>query len=45
MGQHNTMDILHMMKKGQYMNTLERYHIYRTKKTYGNILNGTYAET
>jgi hypothetical protein len=21
------------------MNTLERYHIYKNKKTYGNILN------
>jgi hypothetical protein len=26
------------------MNTLERYHIYKYKKTYGNILNNTYAE-
>jgi hypothetical protein len=26
------------------MNTLERYHIYKNKKTYGNILNDTYSE-
>jgi hypothetical protein len=26
------------------MNTLERDHIYKHKKTYGNILNNTYAE-
>jgi hypothetical protein len=26
------------------MNTLERYHIYKNKKTDGSILNDTYAE-
>jgi hypothetical protein len=31
-------------KKGQHTNTLERYHIYKNKKTYGNILNDIYAE-
>jgi hypothetical protein len=37
------MDILSTTKKGQYMNTLERY-IYKNKKIYGNILNDAYAE-
>jgi hypothetical protein len=37
------MDILHITKKGQHINTLERY-IYKNKNTYGNILNDTYAE-
>jgi hypothetical protein len=32
-------------KKGQNRNKLERYYIYKNKKTYGNILNDTYAET
>jgi hypothetical protein len=41
---HDTMDILRITKEGQHMNTLERYHIYKNKKTYGNILNDTYAE-
>jgi hypothetical protein len=31
-------------KKGQHMNTLERYHIYKNKKTHGTILNDIYAE-
>jgi hypothetical protein len=41
---HDTMDIIRTTKKGQHMNTLERYYIYKNKKTYGNILNYTYAE-
>jgi hypothetical protein len=41
---HDTMDILRITKKGQHMNTLERYNIYKNKKMYGNILNDTYAE-
>jgi Fe-S cluster assembly scaffold protein SufB len=39
---HDTMDIL-SVKKGQHMDTLEKYYIYK-KKTCGNILNDTYAE-
>jgi hypothetical protein len=41
---HDTMDIPCVTKKGEHMNTLERYHIYKNKTTYGNILNNTCAE-
>jgi hypothetical protein len=38
------MDILQTTKKGQFMHPLERYHIFKSRKIDGNILNDTYAE-
>jgi hypothetical protein len=40
----NTMRTLQIQKKGQVMNTLERYHIYRITKD-GRQMNDTYSET
>jgi hypothetical protein len=34
----NTMKILNYQEKGQYLNTLERFHIHKTNKT-GRLLN------
>jgi hypothetical protein len=35
------MKILNYQEKGQYLNTLERFHIYKTNKT-GGLLNDNY---
>jgi hypothetical protein len=40
----DTTEILHLDKKGQLMNTWERYHIHRLSKD-GLRLNDTYADT
>jgi hypothetical protein len=40
----NTMEILRITKIVQFMNTLQRYHVYKNRKTEGNVLNDTYAE-
>jgi hypothetical protein len=36
---HDTIEILRTIKKGQCTNKLERYHDFKNRKTYGNILN------
>jgi hypothetical protein len=40
----NTLKILNTQEKGPYLNTLEKFHIYKTKKT-GILLNDNYADT
>jgi hypothetical protein len=40
----NTMKILNLQEKGQYLNTLERFHIYKTKMS-GGLLNNNYIHT
>jgi hypothetical protein len=39
----NTMEILNFQEKGNYLNTLERFHIYKAKKT-GGLLNDNYVD-
>jgi hypothetical protein len=39
----NTLEILNFKEKGTYLNTLERFHIYKAKKT-GGLLNN-YMDT
>jgi hypothetical protein len=40
----NTMKILNLQEKGQYLNTLERSHIYKTKIS-GGLLNDNNIHT
>jgi hypothetical protein len=40
----NTMEIQNFQEKGNYLNTLERFHIYKAKKT-GGLLNANYVDT
>jgi hypothetical protein len=40
----NSLEILNIQGKGSYLNTLERFHIYRTKQT-GYLLNDIHADT
>jgi hypothetical protein len=40
----NTLKILNTQGKGPYLNTLEKFHIYKTKKT-GVLLNDNCADT
>jgi hypothetical protein len=40
----NTMKILNLQEKGQYLNALERFHIYKTKMS-GGLLNDNYVHT
>jgi hypothetical protein len=37
------MEILNFQEKGSYLNTLERFHIYRAKKA-GQLLNDNYTD-
>jgi hypothetical protein len=39
----DTMPVVNIQNKGPYLNTLERFHIYKEQKT-GVILNGNYAD-
>jgi hypothetical protein len=40
----DTMDILRITKRGRIMNTLGRYHIYKSIKMKGNVSNDTHAK-
>jgi hypothetical protein len=40
----DTMEVLHLNRKGQLMNTWERFHIYKLTKD-GLQLNDTHADT
>jgi hypothetical protein len=40
----NTLQILNTQGKGPYLNTLEKFHIYKTNKT-DILLNDNYADT
>jgi hypothetical protein len=40
----DTLDILHIERKGPLMNTLERFHIYKLSKE-NMHMNNTYADT
>jgi hypothetical protein len=40
----DTLKILNTQGKGPYLNTLEKFHIYITKKA-GTLLNENYADT
>jgi hypothetical protein len=40
----NTLKILNTQGKGPYLNTLEKFHIYKTKKS-GILLNENYTDT
>jgi hypothetical protein len=39
-----TLEILNLQEKDQYLNTLERFHIYKTNKV-GGLLNDNYIHT
>jgi len=41
---HNTMEILQFQKKGTYLNTIERFHIYK-ETIQNNHLNDEYTTT
>jgi hypothetical protein len=39
-GMENTLNILNTQKKGPFLNTLEKFHIYKAKKKkFGNLFN------
>jgi hypothetical protein len=40
----NTLEVLNFQEKGTYVTTLERFYIYRAKKT-GELLNDNYTDT
>jgi hypothetical protein len=40
----NAMEIINFQEKGQYPNTLEQFHMYKTNKT-GGLLNDNYIHT
>jgi hypothetical protein len=40
----NTMKVIKIDKKGKYLNTLEKYHIYKRNKD-GLQMNDTYIDT
>jgi hypothetical protein len=40
----NTLKILNIQEKVTYLNTIERFHIYKTKKT-AILLNDNYTDT
>jgi hypothetical protein len=40
----NTMEISNFQEKGNYLNTLEWFHIYKAQKT-GGLLNDNYTDT
>jgi hypothetical protein len=43
-GIENTMEFLNFQEKGKYLNTLEWFHIYKSKKTVW-LLNDNYIDT
>jgi hypothetical protein len=40
----NTMEILNVQEKDNYLNILEKFHIYKAKKT-GGLLSDNYTDT
>jgi hypothetical protein len=40
----NTLEVLNFQEKGSYLNTRERFHIYRAKRKTGQLLNDNYTD-